>query len=303
MTQQTPAPAPGATNAPAQEWQALDQAALDRAYDQTQWAPNMAQVLQGFAVASEAARQRLGAPRRLRYGPAEVEALDLFDCGRDGAPVVVFLHGGAWRSGLARDYSFLAELYVRAGIHLAVPDFAWVQDCGGDLRTLADQTQRSIAWVHEHAASFGADPSRLFLNGHSSGAHLAAVAATTDWRASGQPGDLIKGCLLCSGCYELEPVRRSSRGRYVTIDDAAVHDLSPIRHLDRLRQPMIVAWGALESPEFQRQGHALTQSARAAGLPVDALVAHHLNHFEILETLASPDGLLGRAALRQILGE
>ncbi len=284
-------------------WQDLDQAALDRAYDQTQWAPNMAQVLQGFAAASEAARQRLGAPRRLRYGPAGVEALDLFECGRDGAPVGVFLHGGAWRSGLARDYAFLAELYVGAGIHLAVPDFAWVQDCHGDLRTLADQTQRSITWVHDHAASFGADPSRLFLSGHSSGAHLAAVAATTDWRALRLPDDLIKGCLLCSGCYELEPVRRSSRSRYVTIDDGAVHDLSPIRHLYRLRQPIVVAWGALESPEFQRQGHALAQAARAAGLPADMLVADRLNHFEILTTLATPDGLLGRAALRQILGE
>lgn len=300
----TTAPALPAGNEPcAAVWQDLDQAALDEAYDQAQWAPNMAQVLQRFGTASEAARQRLGAPRRLRYGPADVEAMDFFDCGRDGAPVVVFLHGGAWRSGLARDYAFVAELYVPAGIHLAVPDFAWVQDCNGDLRIVADQTRRAIAWVHEQAESFRADPRRLFLSGHSSGAHLAAVAATTNWHAIGLPQDLVKGCLLCSGSYELEPVRRSSRSRYLSIGDAAAHDLSPIRHLDRLRQPLVVAWGSLESPEFQRQGRALAQAARAAGSPVDTLMVEHLNHFEILETLATPDGPLGRAALRQILGD
>ncbi len=300
----TSPPAPPAAHDPrAVAWQALDQAALDRAYDQAQWAPNMAQVLERFRAASEVTRQRLGAPRRLRYGPSDVEAMDFFDCGRDGAPVVVFLHGGAWRSGLARDCAFVAELYVPAGIHLAVPDFAWVQDCDGDLRTVADQTRRAIAGLHAQAKSLRADPQRLFLSGHSSGAHLAAVAATTDWPAIGLPEDLVKGCLLCSGSYDLEPVRRSSRSRYLSIDDAAAHDLSPIRHLDRLRQPLVVAWGSLESPEFQRQGRAMAQAASAAGSPVDTLVAQHLNHFEILETLATPAGLLGRAALRQILGD
>ncbi|WP_418316176.1 alpha/beta hydrolase [Piscinibacter sakaiensis] len=284
-------------------WLDLAQAALDKAYDQAQWAPNMAQVLQRFGSASEAARQRLGAPRRLRYGPADVEQLDFFDCGREGAPLVVFLHGGAWRSGLARDYAFVAELYLPAGIHLAVPDFAWVQDCNGDLRVVADQVRRAIAWVHEQAGSLGADPDRLFLSGHSSGAHLAAVAAVTDWAARGLPEDLVKGCVLCSGSYDLEPVRRSSRSRYLSIDDAAAHDLSPIRHLDRLSQPLAVAWGSLESPEFQRQGQAMAQAASSAGLSVESLVAEDFNHFEILETLATPAGLLGRAALRQVLGD
>jgi arylformamidase len=283
-------------------WLDMSQPELDKAYDQAQWAPDMAQLLQRFAESSEAARSRLGAPRRLRYGPAEVEKLDFFNCGRADSPVVVFLHGGAWRSGLARDYAFVAEAFVTAGIHVALPDFAWVQDCSGDLRVLADQTRRAIAWVHAQAAPLGIDSSRLFLIGHSSGAHLAAVAATTDWSSTGQPNDLIRGSVLCSGCYELEPVRRSSRSRYLAIDDAAAHDLSPLRHLDRLRHPVVVAWGTHESPEFQRQGRELAAAAEAHG-PVRTLVAQGLDHFEVLETLASPDGLLGRASLELILSD
>ncbi len=281
-------------------WLDMDQASLDRAYDQTQWAPNMAQVLQRYAERSEHVRADIGPPARLAYGPSDIEALDFFDCGRPGAPVQVFFHGGAWRSGKAQDYAFLAELWVRAGVHVVLPDFAWVQHCGGDLRPIAEQARRALSWVHAHVAALGGDPQRLFISGHSSGAHLAAVLATTDWQVRGLPKDLIKGSLLCSGVYELEPVRRSSRNRYVSIDDKALQALSPIRHLVHACHPMLVAWGSLESPEFQRQGGDFARAAQARGLAADPLVVEHSNHFEVLETLAHPDGLLARAALNLI---
>lgn len=275
-----------------------DPADLDQGYDQRQWAPNMAQVLQRYRDRSEDARAALGAPTRLPYGPSEVERLDFFDCGRRGAPVLVFFHGGAWRSGQASDYAFLAGMWVRAGVHVVLPDFAWVQDCGGDLRPVAEQARRCLSWLHANAASLGADPARLFVAGHSSGAHLAAVLGTTDWRTRGMPQDVIRGALLCSGIYELEPVRRSSRSSYVSLDDESIQALSPIRHLALQRHPMVVAWGSLESPEFQRQGREFVQFAQAEGLAVDPLLVQDSNHFEILETLADPDGLLARAALK-----
>lgn len=277
-----------------------DPAYLDRAYDQRQWAPNMAQVLQRYRDRSEDARAALGAPARLPYGPSDVEQLDFFDCGRRGASVLVFFHGGAWRSGKASDYAFLAGTWLRAGVHVVLPDFAWVQDCGGALRPVAEQARRCLSWLHGNAASLGADPTRLFLSGHSSGAHLAAVLGTTDWRARGLPQDLVQGALLCSGIYELEPVRRSSRNSYVSLDDESVRALSPIRHLALQRHPMVVAWGSLESPEFQRQGRDLVRLAQAQGLAVDPLVVQDSNHFEILETLADPDGLLARAAMKLV---
>ena len=289
---------------PAQQppaWRDLDQAALDKAYDQSQWAPNMAQVLQRYAHASELVRSELGSPRRLHYGASGVETLDFFDCGRTGAPALLFFHGGAWRSGKAHDYAFLAEHFVRAGAHVVLPDFAWVQDCGGDLGQVVEQARRALAWVHSNAAALGANPERLFVSGHSSGAHLAAVLATTDWVERGLPADLVKGALLCSGAYELEPVRRSARSRYLVIDDAAAQALSPLRHLQQLRSPLVVAWGGLESPEFQRQGQEFVQAAQALGKSVTTLFAPHSNHFEVLESLSNPCGLLGRAALRQIL--
>ena len=282
-------------------WLDLDQQALDDAYDQTKYAPNRAQVLRRFASNSDIARERLGAPRRIAYGPTADETLDLYPAAAPNAPICVFIHGGAWRGGSARDSASAAELFVRAGAHYAVPDFVNVLDTGGDLMPMVDQVRRAIAWIFRNAASFGGDPNRIHLVGHSSGAHLAGVALVTDWHGEfGFPADVIRSGLLCSGMYDLRPVRLSARSRYVNFTDAMEHALSTQRHIDRLVAPVVLAYGTLETPEFQRQSRDFAAALRDAGKPVELLVGQNYNHFEMAETLASPYGLLGRAALAQI---
>jgi arylformamidase len=282
-------------------WLDLDQAALDAAYDQSAYAPNRDQILARIAVNSERARARLGAPRRYAYGPTPVEALDLYPTGRAGAPINVFIHGGAWRGSLAKNNAIAAELFVNAGAHYVVPDFAWVQDVGGSLLLLADQVRRAVAWVYHNAEQLGGDPRRVYVSGFSSGAHLAGVLLTTDWvKDFGLPADLIKGGLCISGMFDLQPVRLSSRSRYVAFTDEMEEALSPQRHLDKLTAPVIVAHGTLETPEFQRQSRDFVAAVRAAGKRVELLVGEGYNHFEFYETLANPYGLLGRAALAQM---
>jgi arylformamidase len=212
--------------------------------------------------------------------------------------VFVFIHGGAWRSGRSKEFASPAEMFLAAGAHYVVPDFAWVQDVGGNLMVLADQVRRAIAWVYQNIARFGGDPSRLYIGGQSSGGHLAAVALTTDWRSNfNLPADIIKGGMCISGMYDLEPVRLSARSRYVAFDDATVAALSPIRHLDQLQAPLVVAYGTCETPEFQRQNREFAAAVESAGKKVRLLVGEHYNHFELPETLGNPYGLLGRAAL------
>jgi len=275
-----------------------DQATLDAAYDQAAYAPNREQLIARRIGESAMARGHIGEPERVAYGPAEIERLDIYRSAGSGAPVFVFIHGGAWRSGRSKDFAGPAEMFLAAGAHYVVPDFAWVQDAGGNLMVLADQICRAIAWVSENIARFGGDPNRLFLGGQSSGGHLTAVALTTDWRNQfGLPADLIKGGMCISGMYDLEPVRLSARSRYVAFDDRTVAELSPIRHLDRLRAPLVVAYGTCETPEFQRQNREFAAAVKATGKPVRLLVGEHYNHFELPETLGDPYGLLGRAAL------
>lgn len=279
----------------------FDQVELDAAYDQTAYAPNRRQIEARIAAASELVRTRLGAPMRVPYGPTEIERLDIYRTPRPHAPIHVFVHGGAWRAGSARGNAFSAEVFVAAGAHFIVPDFAAVQDAGGSLMTMADQVLRAIAWVYQNAASFGGDPERIFVSGHSSGAHLAGVAVTTDWRKDfGLPPGVIKGALLASGMYDLRGPRLSSRGSYVKFDDATEEALSPQRHIGRLSTPLIVAYGSLETPEFQRQSRDFAAAVKAAGKPVELLRCENYNHFELMETLANPYSPLARAVLGQM---
>ncbi len=282
-------------------WLDLDQKELDDAYDQSVYAPNQPQITGRYATNSEITRARLGTPRRLAYGSAPVEGLDVFTTKRRNAPVNVFVHGGAWRGGLAKNYAFPAESFVNAGAHFVVLDFSPVQDFAGNLTMMAEQVRRAVAWVYRNAKEFGGDGNRLYLSGHSSGAHLAGVVLVTDWQKEFDlPADTVKGGLLCSGMYDLKPVRLSARSSYIKFTDEMEHALSTQRHLGRLNCPVVVAHGTLETPEFQRQTRDFAAAVKAAGKPVQYLLAQGYNHFEIYETLASPYGLLGRAALEQM---
>jgi arylformamidase len=282
---------------PVKVWRDLTQAELDNAYDQAKYAPNMQQVLARFASNSEVARSRLGNPGRFSYGPSAVETFDLYSAGRSAAVVVVYVHGGAWRVGAAKNHAYAAELFVRAGCHFAVLDFVNVIDAGGNLTVMADQVRRAVTWIYDNAETFAADRRHIFLCGHSSGAHLGAVLLTTEWKRFNLPQDIFKAALLTSGIYDLEAPRLSTRNTYVNFTDAIERDLSPQRHVSHLNCPLILAYGSQESPEFQRQSREFAAAVEARRKPIRLIRAEGYNHFEIAETLANPYGVLGRAML------
>ena len=278
-----------------------DKEELDASYNQAPWSPNAAEIRRRTARQNTAALARVGPPRRLAYGPTGVEQLDLYTTKQPNAPVNVFIHGGAWRGGRAADRAYMAEVFVDRGAHFVAVDFNNVDETKGNLMTMAEQVRRSIAWVFTNAASFGGDQRRLYLSSHSSGAHLAAVALTTDWQHDfGLPVNPIRGALCASGMYELHPVSLSARNTYVDFTPEVLQALSPLRHINTLVAPVIVAYGTRETPEFQRQSREFAAAVKSAGKAVTLLVGEGYNHFELEETLGNPYGLLGRAALQQM---
>ncbi|MFL6935286.1 MAG: alpha/beta hydrolase [Xanthobacteraceae bacterium] len=281
-------------------WLDMDQRALDDAYDQEVYAPNRAQVVERRLANSERTRSILGAPERVSYGPSEIEKLDIFRTARPNAPINIFIHGGAWRRNKAADYAVLAELFVRAGAHSVIVDFINVEEAEGSLFPMAEQVRRAIGWVYRNASRFGGDPNRLYLSAHSSGSQLGGCMVTTEWRAHDLPADLIKGALLLSGMYDLKPVRLSKRSLYVKFTDEMEQALSAQRHIDKLNTPLVLGYGTYETPEFQRQTRDFFAAVQAAGKPAQLIVGQGYNHFEFLETLASPYGLAGRAVLQQM---
>ena len=281
-------------------WRDMDQKALDDAYDQDVYAPNRPLIVQRRIAASERTRAILGSPERVAYGTSEYERLDIFRAPAANAPVNVFIHGGAWRRNKAADYALQAEPRVAAGAHAVIIDFINVEQSGGDLLPMYEQVRRALARCWRNAESVGADRERFYISAHSSGSHLTACVLTDGWREAGLPPDFCKGALLLSGMYDLAPVRLSKRSSYVTFTDAAVEKLSSQRHLDGLRTPLVLAYGTCETPEFQRQTKDFFAAVQAVRKPAELIVGEAYNHFELLETLANPYGLMGRALLRQM---
>jgi arylformamidase len=293
-----PARAPSVKGAPV--WLDMDQQELDDAYDQIVYAPNRDQIGKRRVANSEKARAVLGLPERVAYGPSEIEKLDIYRTKAANAPVNIFVHGGAWRANRGADYAFLAEPFVKAGAHYVILDFTNVDEAGGSLFPMVEQVRRAVAWVYRNASRFGGDPARLYLTCHSSGSHIGGCVVTHDWRKEDLPVDILKGATLSSGMYDLKPVRLSKRSKYVKFTDAMEEALSAARHVDKLHTPLVLAHGTYETPEFQRQTRDFYATVKAVGKPVEMLVGEGYNHFEMLETLGNPYGLLGRAVFAQM---
>jgi len=194
----------------------------------------------------------------------------------------------------------MAECITKAGAHFITVDFDNVGDTGGDIGKMVDQCRRAVVVVYRNGRAMGIDPSRLYLAGHSSGAHLGGCVLIADWQREGLPVDILKGAILASGMYDLKPVRLSARSSYVKFSDEMEQALSAQRHLDRIRTPLVLMHGALETPEFQRQSRDFAAALRAAGKPVQFLVGQGHTHFDVGESLANPYGFMGRAALEMM---
>jgi len=241
-----------------------DQAELDRQYNQRAWVTNADEHIRRYATMSEAVRARLGAPETIAYGAAATETLDFYRAARAPAPLAMFLHGGAWQRLSKRESGFAAE-----------------------------------AFVYRNAERHGIARDRIHLVGHSSGGHLAACAMTTDWAALDVPQP-IKGGLCVSGIYDLRPVRLSARNEYLRLDDAGEEALSPRRHVDCVACPLIVAAAEFDAPEFRRQARDFAAAVACAGATVRHVEVDGFNHFDIIDTLADPQGILGTLIFEQM---
>jgi arylformamidase len=275
-----------------------DQLELDAAYDQVYYEPLDFQTYARLVSNSSSSRARIGPPRQVAYGPTDIEKLDIFRADLPKAPIFIFIHGGNWFRQTAYNSGYAAEMFIRAGAHYIVPDFASVKDVRGDLGVMAAQVRRAIAWVYKNAASFDGDPDRIYVGGHSSGGHLCGVALVTDWEKDfGIPATIVKGGLCISGIYELTPVRLSWRRTYVNFTDAMVESMSAQRHIDKIVAPITVAYGSLETPDFQRQSREFADALKKAGKPVHLIEGENYTHSAMCESFGHPYGPCGRAAL------
>lgn len=279
------------------------QAELDAAYDQRVYAPNREEIVAWYGT--EGAKVRASVPhlRSVPYGEGEDETLDIFPAkkgpGSNLTPVHLHVHGGRWTLFTKDEESFIAPVFTDAGAACVVIDFSNIPKVR--IPQMVDQVRRAIAWVYRNAASFGSDPERIHVSGHSSGSHLAGVALLSDWEKDfGVPSDVIKSALLISGMYDLRPVMLSARSSYVKLSDAEVLELSAILQPEKLGAPLTMVYGGNETPEFQRQPKAFLEALETAGKTARLVEIPGVNHFEVLRMLGEPGSEVSRLALEML---
>lgn len=232
-----------------------------------------------------AAATRAMLPHKLgvAYGTGEREVMDIFPAGGD-APCLVYLHGGFWRMGHARENNYAAEAFAKMGAAVFMPTYDLCPSV--TIAQIADQAKRALAWVHANAAAYGGDPNSLYLCGHSAGAHLFALALADG--IDGVPDSAILGACLISGIYDLEPVQATGVNEDLRIEDADIYPLSPLNHPPTVRTPLVVSWGEAESDEWRRQSKLYASVARSGGAAVEELPVPGADHYSIAFDLVDP---------------
>lgn len=280
-------------------WLNYDQDELNAQYNQRTLVPNADDYMAEAARESERVRGALDCRLDVAFGPSEDEILDIFPAGRDGAPVAIYIHGGAWTRSHKNSASYQAESFVAAGASYVATNFTLAPNASLD--EMVRQNRAAIKWVYENAESFGSDPNRVFVAGHSSGGHLAGMMYVTDWANDWDlPADTVKGVLAGSGMHELEPVKLSSRNEYLFLDDAAVARNSAMRQIPGNPPPIIVCYGENEQKEFRRQSIEFAQAIRDRGHPIQEFDLPGMNHFDVGKQYNNSDGPVLKAMFQMM---
>jgi arylformamidase len=270
--------------------QADEAADGERRYNARLAVPHYQQIFDRWAHVSAICRKNLKGRLDLRYGPSSMETLDLFLPSGSARGTLMYVHGGYWRSLDKSDASLVAPAFVEAGYAVAVVNYALCPSVA--ISEIVKQIRSAANWVHQHSAEWGTQ--RVFVGGHSAGAHLCAMLMSARDRNEGS--STIAGAICVSGLYDLRPllsvpsVVESTR----LTEDAAI-ELSPALRAPRAGASVLTAIGANESAGFHEQLRVLQDRWSTA-------IAGHIDcaghdHFSILDELFDASGSICRAAL------
>lgn len=274
-----------------------DPAWADAQYNNRARVPDHAQIFARWQAASALARAESAPRLDIPYGAGDGEALDVFPAAAPGAPVLVFIHGGYWRSLDKADHAFVAPSFVADGAMVVLPNYALAPAVTVEHITL--QVAHALAWVWRHAAEYGGDARRVVVAGHSAGGHAAAMLLACRWPdlAPDLPAGLVNKALVISGLYDLEPLRHAPFLQAdLRLTPASVRRLSPA-FFPRPRGSLFAVVGADESDEFLRQNQLIRDVWGPTTVPVCETLPG-ANHFTVLHDLADPASRLHGLALR-----
>jgi len=254
-----------------------------------------------YAQLSELARSQCVGIFDLQYGHSVSERIDIFPVKKANypAPLLIYIHGGYWRSQTKEDAALMAKAYTDAGVAVAVLEYPLAP-----LATLAEtvrSVRSAVAWLYKNVATYGVDLNRMFASGSSAGGHLVGMLLSTTWQAAYQlPKNVIRGGVGLSGLYDLRPLCDTYHNEWLCLHTEQAEKLSPLFQLPETPVPLVLAVGGLETDGFKNQTETYERAWREKGYPVERVQAASCNHFNLLCEMARPDSDLNRATFNMI---
>lgn len=221
------------------------------------------------------------------YADGPRRRLDIYRPPRGGGrvPLVVFLYGGSWRSGSKATYSFVALPLAARGAVVVVPDYRLYPEVA--FPAFLDDNARAVAWAVAHAPELGADPSRVFLVGHSAGAYNAAMLGL-DPRLLAEAGydrRRLAGVVGLAGPYDFLPITGDDiKPVFAPVGDGPLSQ--PVSYVDGLNPPMLLLAGDADTTVNPRNTLSLSEKIRAAGGRVEARIFPGVGHIGIVTAFA-----------------
>jgi arylformamidase len=264
-------------------WRGMTRGELDAAYNNSAAVKDSAAKLAEWTKRSEAVRERHQSTLDLAYGPRPRNRIDLFRCGRRKAPLFVFIHGGYWQRCAKEMFACVALGPLARGFDVALLGYTLAPEAS--LTTIVGETRTAIRWLAREHVNRG----KLIVSGWSAGGHLTAMALGLSEVDAG---------LAISGIFDVEPCRLNYLNDALKLSAEEAAAMSPIAALPQRAVPTVIAYGADELPELQRQSKAYWHALNDAGHEAAQLPVVGCDHFSIIEELASPDGQVTGALVR-----
>jgi arylformamidase len=266
-------------------WRGMTRTQLDAAYNNSAAVKNSADKLAEWQQRSKRVRLEGGELLDRCYGPRPRNKIDIFRCGKPGAPLLAYIHGGYWQRNDKEFFACLAEGPLAQGMDAAMIGYTLVPEA--TLTEIVQEIRAALRWLRAEGSRFGIVGEQLIAAGWSAGGHLTAMAL-----AEADAG------LAISGIYDIEPCRLNYLNEKLNMTTAEQVLLSPISQLPGHSPPLVIAYGTSELPELKRQSRDYHTARKAAGLPSELLALEGHDHFSILEELASPTGRLTHAVMQ-----
>ena len=230
------------------------------------------------------------------YGSSQRETLDIYASDKPGGPVLVYIHGGYWRSGSKEDNCNFVPTFTKRGATVVLAEYDLCPQV--TVTYIVRQTRSAIAWIYRNIIRYAGNPNKLFVAGHSAGGHLTAMALAHDWTEEGLTNEIIKGAVATSGVYDLDIVMKISVQEQVRMTPEMAKLNNPFLNPPRVKCPLVVAVGADEPKGWQQMSEDYFNYCKQQGMKVEYLIEPGANHYTMTEHLLDGSRLLTQAMIK-----